>query len=592
MKSHRGNENGSASPGESQGTSLCSLHVDAAAQLTALDRVQAIVEFDLTGRVLRANGNFLAITGYNENEVSGQHHKMFCTPEYSKTADYEVFWQRLTAGEYHSGEYKRLAKGGRDIWIQASYNPVFDAGGKVSRVIKFATDITEAKTHSAMCAAQIAAIERTQAIVEFDVGGRILRANDNFLSVSGHTAAEVVGQHHRMFCPPAHSRTMEYQEFWRKLARGEYDSGVYQRVGKDGMPFWIRASYNPVFDADGKVVRIIKLASDITESRLRNAESAAKVSAIDRAQAMIEFDLEGHILKANDNFLAAMGYTAREVQSKHHAMFCVPEYVKSTEYANFWSMLRRGEYHTGRFMRLGKFGRRVWIQATYNPLLDADGQPASVVKFATDVTKQVEREEALLAKADAMNTRVASLLASVKSIAESARHSHALAGHTQTEADRGNNALAEVRQAIEAIRQAASEIHTTAKVIGEIAGQTNLLAFNAAIEAARAGTHGQGFSVVAEEVRRLAEKSSQATREIDRLLQISLERIQSGSDTSQRALAAFVSITQGVMETRRSIEAIETATLDQKESTDQVARLIKELANISRHEPGHLSAAA
>jgi methyl-accepting chemotaxis protein len=231
----------------------------------ALDRVQAIIEFDLDGKVLSANENFLATFGYSLDEVVGQHHRMFCEPTYAASPEYAQFWQKLSRGEYDAAEFKRLAKGGREIWLRASYNPVFDKDGKPIRVVKFATDVTAAKLRNAEYEGKMKAIDRVQAVIEFELDGTVIAANENFLDIFGYSLDDVVGKHHRIFCEPGYSESPEYAQFWQKLGRGEYDSGEFKRISKDGADVWLQASYNPILDLDGKPFKIVKFASDITQ---------------------------------------------------------------------------------------------------------------------------------------------------------------------------------------------------------------------------------------------------------------------------------------------------------------------------------------
>jgi methyl-accepting chemotaxis protein len=230
----------------------------------ALDRIQALVEFDLDGNVVAANDNFLRIFGYEADEVLGQHHRIFCESDYAGSEEYLEFWRQLSSGQCNAGEFKRLAKGGREIWLQASYNPVFDADGKPLRVIKFATDITESRQRNAEYEGMLEAINRSQAVIEFDLQGMVLNANDNFLKIFGYRLDEVVGKHHRMFCEPGYAESADYAEFWRRLGTGEYDADEFKRVDRNGSEIWLQASYNPIMDADGKPVKVVKFASDIT----------------------------------------------------------------------------------------------------------------------------------------------------------------------------------------------------------------------------------------------------------------------------------------------------------------------------------------
>jgi methyl-accepting chemotaxis protein len=258
-----------------------------------------------------------------------------------------------------------------------------------------------------------AALNRVQAVIEFDLEGKILHANDNFLRVLGYSLAEVQGRHHSMFCEAEFAASPAYKQFWARLANGEFEQGEYKRVAKDGRETWINASYNPVMDADGKPYKVIKFATDITASRNRNAEYEGKVSAISKAQAVIEFDMQGHVLEANDNFLDVMGYCLDDIKGEHHRMFCDPDFAASAEYKRFWQKLNRGEFDSGRYKRLGNNKKTIWIQATYNPIFDLNGKPYKIVKYASDITTQVLLEESVAAKAESDGAKISRLLDSV-----------------------------------------------------------------------------------------------------------------------------------------------------------------------------------
>ena len=365
--------------------------------------------------------------------------------------------------------------------------------------------------------------------------------------------------------------------FWQKLGRGEYETGEYKRLGKNGREVWIQASYNPILDLDGRPIKVVEYAIDVTGAKMRNAEFEGKVAAIGRSQAVIEFDLEGNILNANDNFLRTIGYSMRELKNQHHSMLCTPEYVVSAEYRDFWLRLRNGELRSGRFHRVGKFGRDVWIQASYNPILDLAGNPAKVIKYAYDITEQVQLEERLQQKTEQMTHAVRRLTDSIDEIAGSTQEAAHLSDQTQANAEDGTQALRESIEAITKIQRSSVEIGDIVEAIGEIANQTNLLAFNASIEAARAGEHGVGFSVVAGEVRKLAERSSQAAREISKLIEESTLRVNQGVEVSRRADKAFGLIVESVARSSESIRQIAASTETQQEASTAVSRLIGQL---------------
>ncbi len=357
-------------------------------QLDAISKSQAVIEFNMDGTIITANENFLAAMGYDLSEIQGKHHSMFAEPGYAKSEDYRIFWAQLNAGKFSSGEFKRLAKGGEEIWIQASYNPIFDLNGKPFKVVKYASDITEQKLQSANYEGQLEAISKSQAVIEFNMDGTIITANDNFLATTGYQLEEIKGQHHSMFAEPDYASSAEYKQFWQKLNNGEFDSGEYKRLAKGGREIWIQATYNPIFDASGRAIKVVKFASDITEQKLQSANFSGQLQAIDKSQAVIEFNLDGTIITANENFLKTTGYTLDEIQGVHHSIFAEPEYARSDEYAQFWQKLNQGLYDSGEYKRFAKDGSEIWIQASYNPILDSDGRPYKVVKYATDITER------------------------------------------------------------------------------------------------------------------------------------------------------------------------------------------------------------
>jgi len=371
--------------------------------------------------------------------------------------------------------------------------------------------IAELETALAQSEAQLKALDRSTAVIRLAPDGRVRAVNETFALTMGYRPDELVGTHHRQLCPEDYANSPDYAALWNRLRAGEFFRGTVQRRHRNGRDVWLEATYNPIRGPGGEVEEVLKFAQDVTAQTEQAAQRGAMVEAIERSMAVIEFNLEGMVLRANRNFLAALGYEASEVVGRHHRIFCDPGYAASQEYAAFWQSLGRGEYFTGQFSRRARDGREVWLEATYNPVLDPDGKPWKIVKFASDISERVQRhhaeqQAAATAYEVAVETRTVSR-DSESIILDTVAKMQAIAGF-----------VGESAELVQALDARTGDITSIVNTIREIADQTNLLALNAAIEAARAGESGRGFAVVADEVRKLAERTSGATGEIARMI--------------------------------------------------------------------------
>jgi len=509
-------------------------------QLAAINRSQAVIEFDLDGRILDANENFLAVMGYSLAEVKGQHHSMFVTPDERDKASYKQFWVALGRGEFSRGQYLRLGKGGNEVWIQASYNPIMGAGGKPVSVVKYAYDITEQKNRLADLEGQRAAIDKAQAVIEFDLTGKVLHANENFLAVLGYTLPEIVGQHHRMFVEPAERETMAYRAFWERLGRGEYDAGQYRRIGKGAREVWIQASYNPILNAQGRPYKVVKFATDITASfKGQQLEAAVKESAEVIARA-------------------------------------------------------KNKDLTGRVPLAGKSGEVASLCSGVNDLLDTLAGVIGAVrdissridtaslKISSDSSQLAERTEANAASLQETAATTEELAASVKHSAGNSRSAVALGEEASQVAARGGAIVTEAVGAMERIEKASSSISEIIAMIDEIAFQTNLLALNAAVEAARAGDAGRGFAVVASEVRALAKRCSESANGVKALIANSTQQIQTGVGLVKDAGTTLREIVAAASKVAATVNEISQATAEQANGIDEMARTVAHMDEMTQ----------
>lgn len=405
------------------------------------------------------------------------------------------------------------------------------------------------------------AISRSMAVIEFEPNGTIITANDNFTATVGYHLNEIVGNHHRMFCEPQYSRTAEYNDFWQEINNGAFLSGQFARLTKEGRKIWLEASYNPIFDRDKNLVKVVKFATDITDKVTRRQEQESMVNAISRSMAIIEFNMNGEIITANENFLAATHYALHDIQGQHHRIFCESSLSDSSEYAGFWASLNRGEFQSGRYKRVDKHGNVLWLEASYNPIFDASGHLVKVIKFAVDITARV---------INATETR--EFAAETSEQADiSARQGKDIVRDTVKLMDSLSRDVGGASERLQALNTQADKINNIVNTISGIADQTNLLALNAAIEAARAGEQGRGFAVVADEVRQLAARTSSSTTEIAEVVKKNLElssqatssmaqsteHIHSGTVLVSNLSDTIEGINAGVMAIGQAIERLE-----------------------------------
>lgn len=408
----------------------------------------------------------------------------------------------------------------------------------------------------------LSALSNAVAMIEFEPDGTILNANENFLKTMGYSLNDIVGKHHRIFCTPETTQSIEYQTFWQRLSNGEGFKGQYVRLTRSGEEVWLEASYCPVVGSDGRVQKVAKIAVDITERVNSNRELENLFEAVNRSMAVIEFTPEGNVIRANGNFLQTTGYSEHEIIGQHHRMFCTDEVRKSPEYADFWRRVGSGEIMSGKFHRASKSGQSIWLEATYNPIYDHSGKVYKVIKFATDISNSVNSIE--------QTTTLAMDASSIT--ADISQHGMDTVTKTTSSMKQVADGLASASEKITALSEQSEQISNIVNTISGIADQTNLLALNAAIEAARAGEQGRGFAVVADEVRQLAARTNKSTGEIDEVVK----------RNNSFAADAVYAVTE-IVEEAKSVEILIKQTGEDigqiSQSTNQMVDVVKQLSS-------------
>jgi methyl-accepting chemotaxis protein len=524
-------------------------------QIAAIGASQAVIEFNLDGTIRDANENFAKVMGWSKTEVVGKHHSMLVDAAAANGPGYHAFWEKLNRGETDFGTYKRIAKGGREVWLSASYNPIKDLSGKPFKVVKYASDVTEQMVRNADFAGQLAAIGKSQAVIEFDMDGTVRRVNENFARVMGFSESEVVGKLHSLFVDPVHAASGEYRAFWAKLNRGEAEIGTYKRIAKGGREVWLQASYNPIADANGKPFKVVKYASDVTPVMQAQQQLAVAVS---QTQEAVKYAVDGDL--------------------------------------------------THRIPTEGKSGDLETLCRGVNSLLETTSDLVKRVKIATHEVHQgaeeiskgnlnlSQRTEEQASSLEETASSMEEMTSTVRQTADNAGQANQLALAARQQAEKGGAVVGNAVAAMSGINAASKKIADIIGVIDEIAFQTNLLALNAAVEAARAGEQGRGFAVVATEVRNLAGRSATAAKEIKALIVDSVAKVEEGSklvDESGRTLEEIVNSVKKVTdivaeiaaasrEQSSGIEQVNKAVMQMDETTQQNAALVEEASAASQ----------
>ena len=549
----------------------------------ALGDTLGIVEIAATGEVLDANRRYLSFVGMPSEDLIGRAYDSLVPTDVQSTPAYAAIWDKLAAGETVSGDHRRQTATGHEIWLQATYVPLRSrSDDRSARIICFARNITEQMTERDDVTARLQAVEQIVGIADYSPQGKLLRTSPRFLDLLDYNATEVRDFDHSNFFPPETVDSDAYATLWMHLRSGETRRLRERRQARGRRNLWLETTYFPIRDHRGAVRKVIEFIRDVTTETTQIEEQKQKLAAADRVFGVVGFDTSGRITDFNEGFLRMIGYSARGLQDQHHSILCTTEETMSQRYRDFWLDLAKGEPRTGTFMLIGNLGRRISILGSYLPIRDLTGEVTKIVLFSSEITPYTTFRQTALDAASAARSRIEAMRAAQTDGGQALTLLQDLIAGSRDTFETGRRGIDASLADLKGIEASVSLIGDAAGKVAEIATQTNLLAFNAAIEAARVGRSGEGFSIVADEVRRLAERNAAAARDIVTQVKTISDHVSSGAKGSDGTAA---SLSGGSDALSRAVDCIRTLSGASANQATEAAETLALLAALEQDTP-------